>query len=191
MNHNYQSVKETLAEKVVGIDESYIGKALREYGLEEFPEAGLSDIGLSRLVKTATDIYHSEIDLTPRKPVKGNLPVPKIKKEKERSLEAQILKKETPKVARGILKTITYPTIGVTFLLPTMYKKVWSTGGDTEFFENLTTFGAVVETIGMYFILANTNPKLVPYAIATQLVTNIVSGGYEIVKSISGYLKKK
>jgi hypothetical protein len=82
MNHSYESVKETMMTRGIDIPESYIEKALREYGLEEFPEVGLSDVGLTRLVKTATDIYHSDVDLIPRKAKRGYLPAPKIKEEK-------------------------------------------------------------------------------------------------------------
>ena len=87
MNHDYQKVVETMQE--VGIDESYIGKTLRLYGLEEFPKSGLDDKGLSRLVKTATEIFQSEASLTTRKPKKGYLPAPKIKKEKPKNSSQQ------------------------------------------------------------------------------------------------------
>ncbi|VVB83274.1 Uncharacterised protein [uncultured archaeon] len=79
VNHSYQSFIERLTE--LGIPENYAKKAMEEYKLKEFPEVGLSDIGLNRLLDTSIDIYHSEIDLIPREPVEENLPVPKIKKE--------------------------------------------------------------------------------------------------------------
>jgi F0F1-type ATP synthase assembly protein I len=65
MNHDYQSVTETFAEQE--IDKDYIQKALNELGFDEFPKSGLEDSGLSKLVKTATEIYHSEAQLIPRK----------------------------------------------------------------------------------------------------------------------------
>ena len=84
MNHDYQTVAKTFAEQE--IDESYIKKALDELGFNEFPRSGLEDSGLIKLVETATDIYHSEAQLVKRKPKKGYLPTPKIKREKQKTL---------------------------------------------------------------------------------------------------------
>jgi hypothetical protein len=101
-NHNYKSVKETMQE--IGIDESYIGKTLKLYGLEEFPKSGLNDRGLSKLVKTATDIAHSEESLTTIKPKKGYLPAPKI----EEGIKLKKIMKNRNKIdISGILWEIT------------------------------------------------------------------------------------
>ena len=203
MNHDYQKVIETMHE--IGIDESYIGKTLRLYGLEEFPKSGLDDRGLGKLVKTAVEISNSEASLTTRKPKKGYLPAPKIKKEEQKvssSLESQIFKEDlqkikertkylAPKIIRGILKTITYPIINL-FLFPTMFRKARKQDGGLDIFDQAwSVLGLVLGNGGMYVTLLNTNPKLIPYIFGTQTATNLISGIYEWRNSIKERAEKE
>jgi hypothetical protein len=187
-NHNYESVKETMQE--IGIDESYIEKTLKLYGLEEFPKSGLNDKGLSKLVKTATDIAHSEASLTTIKPKKVYLPVQKIKKAKNSgNLESQIIKEDLKKVeeiGKRILKCAVYPILNL-FILPTLTRKA------SSFIEKeregkewlLLVFGeAIIGTSTLYMKSFKNNQKLLPYILGAQVITNIISGIYEYIRHV-------
>jgi len=204
MNHDYQKVKETFAE--IDIDESYIGKTLRLYGLEEFPKSGLDDIGLSKLVKTATEISYSESSLTTRKPKKGYLPAPKIEKEKpnSKSLEAQIIEEDTKKFkegikkgGRGLLKAIIYPTIGTNLLAPTMIRKLveWEDNNPMNHDSDTLAMLGFFEFLGVHIVgyceLVRNNPKLIPYIIGTEVITNLGSLYYEWRRSIKNKAEKR
>ena len=192
MNHDYQKVLETMQE--VGIDESYIGKTLKLYGLEEFPKSGLDDTGLSKLVKTATEIFHSEASLTTRKTKKGYLPAPKIKKEKAKnsgSLENSIMKEDLKKAGKTVLKIVTYP-IGIIFTAPTMVRKGFIKDDDPLEFPGASPF--VLSLVGNMILWASLyyrNPKLVPYVLATQITTNLASGIYEYVRHIKNKTEER
>jgi hypothetical protein len=194
MNHDYQTVAKTFAEQE--IDESYIEKALYELGFDKFPKSGLEDSGLIKLVETATDIYHSEAQLVKRKPKKGYLPTPKIKREKQKNsgdLEFQIIKEEfkkVGKVSKKILKGITYCTAGAMFANPTIARKIIENCGD-ETYIFVELIGTVIESgICLYWSLAETNPKLIPYVFGTQIATNIASGIYEYVRHVKTKAKR-
>jgi hypothetical protein len=92
MNHNYESVKETMITQGIDVPESYIERALKELSFERFPEVGLSDIGLNKLVKTATDIYHSDVDLIPRKKESYNPKITPVKVKSKSKKESKLIK---------------------------------------------------------------------------------------------------
>ena len=187
MNHNYQNVKETITTQGIDIPESYIKKALIEYGLEEFPEVGLSDIGLSKLVKTAIDIYHSEIDLTQRKSKKGYLPVPKIKESKQKNkfqdLETKVEENsgDNWNIVKDIFFGVAGATLGAFFVNSSMQRTI-----ESEYPRGLAVLGGASISFMVYGLLITHNPKLVPYILGTQLFTNAISGIYERRKSIKG-----
>jgi hypothetical protein len=191
-NHSYESVREILEGQ--RIPESYLEKALREHGHEEFPEAGLSDIGKDRLIQTAIDIYHSDVDLTPRKKESYNPKIALVKVGKKSthwaSLETSVMKEELKKVGRGIIKTITYPTLGIMCVLPTMIRKSCE-GDDPLEFPGATPFiGSVIGNAILWISLTNNNPKLIPYVIGTQVITNTISGIYEYVRHVKNKAKE-
>ena len=180
MNHNYQKVKETMITQGIDIPESYIKKALREYGLEEFPEVGLSDIGLSKLVKTAIDIYHSEIDLTQRKSKKGYLPVLKIKESKQKNnfqdLETKVEENsgDNWEIVKDISFGVAGATLGAFFVNSSMQRTI-----ESEYPRGLAVLGGASISFMVYGLLITHNPKLIPYVLGTQLFTNAISGVYE------------
>jgi hypothetical protein len=176
MNHNYESVKETMITQGIDVPESYIERAVEELGFEKFPEVGLSDIGLSKLVKTATDIYHSDVDLTPRKSTHWA------------SLETLVIKEDLKKVGRGIIKTITYPILNP-FIYPTIRRKAMDSWYDSPPF--LATGGFIAITLGGYMSLYRMNPKLILPIALTQVVTNLASKVYEHIKQVKNEAEEK
>jgi len=62
MNSTYEDVKEILI--AIDIPESYMQKALKEKGLNNFPETGLSNEGLSKLIERTIYFANSESELT-------------------------------------------------------------------------------------------------------------------------------
>jgi len=193
MNHDYQKVVETMQE--VGIDESYIGKTLRLYGLEEFPKSGLDDKGLSRLVKTATEIFQSEASLTTRKPKKGYLPAPKIKKEKPKnsSLETSVIKEDLKKVGKEI-RNIGH-VLRTPFLVPTTVRKVNDCDYDNEWYYVIFPVIGAIEGVGLLTsvieLYKTSNPKLATLLLATTVITNLASGIYEYYRHVKNKAKEK
>ena len=192
MNHNYQNVKETIITQGIDIPESYIKKALREYGLEEFPEVGLSDIGLNKLVKTVIDIYHSEIDLTQRKSKKGYLPVPKIKESKQKNkfqdLETKVEENsgDNWNIVKDIFFGVAGATLGAFFVNSSMQRTI-----ESEYPRGLAVLGGASISFMVYGLLITHNPKLVPYILGTQLFTNAFSLGYELARNIKKRTKER
>jgi hypothetical protein len=144
MNHSYESVKETMITQGIDVPESYIEKALREYGFDKFPEAGLEDSGLTKLVKRATDIAHAEAQLIPRKSKQGHLPVQKIKKEKESKLKEMIQSAKNnfifSKVAKSAVSSLVWA--GIAYGLGHLM------GGDLEA-EKMKTFQLIMPLAGV------------------------------------------
>ena len=192
MNHNYQSVKETIITQGIDIPESYIGKALREYGLEEFPEAGLSDIGLSKLVKTVTDIYYSEIDLTLRKQKKCKLSVSKIKESKQNNSSQDLETKvkgnsnDILEVGKKIFSGFTAAALGTFFVNSSMQRRI-----EREYPKGIAILGGASISFMVYGQLIQHNPKLIPYVLGTQLFTNTFSLGYELARKIKNKKESK
>lgn len=195
MNHKYEDIKEVLTEQE--IDESYIPKALREYGLEEFPKSGLEDEGKNKLIGRAIDIAHSEAQLVKRKSKKGYLPSPEKQVEKtEPSGNLEIIVEDLKKVrerGKKILNGITYATGGVTFALPTMIRKSIKSEWDDDKIVNILipAGGLCLDSLILYKTLAVTNPKLIPYIVAAQIGTNIASGIYEYFRHIKNKAKEE
>jgi hypothetical protein len=185
MNHDYQKIVETMQE--IGIDESYIGKTLRQYGYDEFPKSGLDDTGLSKLVKTATEMSYSEASLTTRKSKKGYLPAPKIKKEKSKTsdLETSVMKEELKKVG----KFMSY-LIGIPFLTPTIIRKTSENIEDCsgllagEFILSFCLHGVVLG-------LCINNPKKMMAYLITGVLPNVASGIYEYYRHVKNKAKEK
>ena len=202
MNHNYQKVVESLAE--VNINESYIQKALEEYGFNKFPESGLEDAGLIKLVKTATDIYHSEAQLIQRKTKQGHLPISKIKPKKESKLETSvgsIVKEDLKKAGEGIVewggkisKGIAYFTFGP-LILPTMERILNGNKEEKKDYVIAACFGTAIEFCGYLFLLAycnnKENYKVLVELLSTQTVTNLASGIYEYVRHVKKRAENK
>jgi|WetSurMetagenome_2_1015567.scaffolds.fasta_scaffold200152_1 hypothetical protein len=181
LNHNYKSVKETMMTRGIDIPESYIERAVKELGFERFTEVGLSEVGLTRLVETAIDIYHSEIDLTPRETESYNPIITPVKIEKEKPKQYDQVKEGILKrTGKEILKTITYPTLGCTCLIPTMIRKNWELTGP-EFF-GAAIIGSWISNIILWNSLIVHNQKLIPYVLGTQIATNLVSLFYEVAR---------
>jgi hypothetical protein len=187
-NHHYESVKETMITRGIDVPESYIERALRSYGFDKFPEGGLEDRGLDKLIKRATDIAHAEAQLIKRKPKREYLPIPKIKKESglENSV-ASIIKEDLKKVGKTSLKIgkfAIYPTFGINFALPTMMRKA----GEYTY----PAMAALVSVLGLleismsYTLLFNINKKIIPWVIGTQ----ITSGIYEYIRHVKRKQKK-
>jgi hypothetical protein len=63
MNNTYEDIKETLID--IGSSESSIGKVLREFGYETFPEGGIDDTGKDKLIRRALEIETTEAKLIP------------------------------------------------------------------------------------------------------------------------------
>jgi hypothetical protein len=194
MNHSYESVKSTMITQGIDIPESYIEKALKEYGFERFPEAGLEDNGLGKLVKRATDIAHSEAQLIPRKTKKDYLPVPKIKKEKESRLEnsvGSVMKEDLKKVGKFI-KNISC-MLGTVPYIPTIARKyqegdfkgslVVANNYDLIFISGCIEDLAFAITEGL--AIGNViNQKAGIGILVATLTTNLASGIYEYVRHV-------
>jgi hypothetical protein len=198
MNHNYQKVVETMQE--VGIDESYIRNALRLYGFEEFPKSGLDERGLSKLVKTATEMFYSEASLTTRKPKKGYLPAPKIKKERAKNFESleiliSIMKKDLKDVGIKTSKFVTYPLLTF-WAYPTLIRKLIESddgflGGPLGLGQFLGAIGAILMNTVTYIYLQSENTKLILPVFLTQVATNLTSGIYEYVRHVKNEAKER
>jgi hypothetical protein len=91
LNHNLESVRQILTEQ--RIPESCLEEALKKEGYQVFPETGLSNIGVDRLLQTVIDIYHSKMDLTPRK--EYSLDSKKDKTDLEAKAKMILLKRES------------------------------------------------------------------------------------------------
>jgi hypothetical protein len=63
MNSTYEDIKRTLVD--IGSSESYIGKALQEFGYDQFPEEGLDDEGQNRLIRRVLELATTESKLIP------------------------------------------------------------------------------------------------------------------------------
>jgi len=63
MSFTYEDIQKTLIEKEVYADETYIVRALKTFGFDEFPKAGLTDYGANQLIKKVTDIQEYESNL--------------------------------------------------------------------------------------------------------------------------------
>jgi len=127
--------------------------------------------------------------------VKPQIKAPKVTKEKRQysgSLETSIIKEDLEKfgqgalkAGRGILKTITYPTMGVSFALPTMIRKAlqvknWDNGVIAICAAGMFLF----DSFWGYLALAQTNPKAILPVALTQIGTNLASGIYEYVRHV-------
>ncbi|MDD5012321.1 MAG: hypothetical protein PHQ66_01590 [Candidatus Nanoarchaeia archaeon] len=217
--YTYEDIKRTLAS--IECPESYMSKGLNELGYESFPESGLNDKGQSKLLRTVLDIYNSEMNLSLRnyktkiikKDGKTIIKKEKIKRpeKKPKSLEMLVFKEDlqkigdriktiaeyTPEVVRGVLKMITYPTIGVNLLFPTMFRKAINfDNGDTPFYGEYVTrgwtiSGTIIGSAGVYTTLALTKPEYILPVALTQIGANIASGLYEWGRSIRERAKEK
>jgi hypothetical protein len=183
MNHSYESVKETMITRGIDVPESYIEKALREYGFDKFPESGLEDSGLDKLVKRATDIAHAEAQLIPRKAKRGYLPVPKIKKAKAKTsgnldFLKEIAKEDLEKICRlGAVYTTATIAIPTGFRISDVNNLNAPNGNATAWI--LGTFTALLGRLSLYVTLSKNNPKLGFTAGAIDIATNLVSLFYE------------
>ncbi|MFA5071607.1 MAG: hypothetical protein WC511_04580 [Candidatus Pacearchaeota archaeon] len=186
MNHNYEDIKEILT--AMDIPKSYMKKALNEFGFKKFPKSGLEDDGKNKLIERAIEIAHFEAQLVKRKPKKGYLPLPKSEIETKPSESLEIIVddwKEVVEVSKLFLKGVAYATAGVTFAIPTMIRKALESEWDDKLEETLIPAGGLfLDSFILYKTLAATNPKLIPYVIATQIGTNIASGIYEYVRHV-------
>ena len=176
MNFNYEMIQEALTERGINIKESYIERAVKELGFEKFPEVGLSDIGLTKLVKTATDIYHSDVDLIPRK------------KEKNYSKSPIV-----GEIVKGLGK-IVIDSVGLTFQIPRAIS-VYCDGDEAE--GTWIGISCLAHFLGGEFAIFAAyrelfkNPKLGWIVLGTQIFTNVASGIYEHVRNVKNKSKEK
>lgn len=98
------------------------------------------------------------------------------------------------KVGRGILEGITYPIRG-TFAFPTIIRKADSQ--DDKYFEafpmiTICSFASIsISNLLIYMKLSETNPKLILPTALTQIVTNLLSGGYEYYRHVKKKTKEE
>jgi len=187
MYQDYESIKETLAERVVDVKENYIKKALEELGYNQFPESGLNEEGKNRLIERTIDIQEREASLIPKK-------IEKPKKNSE-NLESQVMKEELNNakeilgfIGGGITKLFislgTNLAFRVPFALPTYirrHNKWWTKHEPSEGLgESIFQGGGLglLYNIFLYAALSD-NKKIVLPLILTQLTSNTISGIYE------------
>jgi hypothetical protein len=175
MNYDYEMVKKALTERGIDVHESYIERALREYGFEEFPASGLEYAGLSKLVKTAVNIYHSEANLITRNPkCKDNLPVPKIKEKVGYWTQKR----------RDIMDSIT--TLGCGFLVPyniRTFKEDQAMGDVPSVICFLgPVLGIVLLANNLTFCIEHKQYQAI--LLATTVGTNLASGIYEYIRHV-------
>lgn len=109
-------------------------------------------------------------------------------KKNPKSLESQIIGEDLKEIGKGII----YPTLGINFAFPTMFRIAyksdyyhWHVGiGPDSLRRGWTIAGAIIESAAGYAILSQTDPKLILPIALTQLGTNIASGVYEYIKHV-------
>ena len=122
---------------------------------------------------------------------------PKLKKLKTKSLESSVMGEDLGKVGRGLGKVfrfITYPTIGVNFILPIMIRKAYEydlKSMDREIPMAFSVIGALAESSIVYLNLVKFAPEAIPYVAGAQLATNLGSGIYEYIRSVKKRVKEK
>ncbi|VVB83275.1 Uncharacterised protein [uncultured archaeon] len=105
----------------------------------------------------------------------------------------QILREELEnsvfkKVGRGIGKVskgIWDYTLGINFvIIPTLYEAIYDKEGNIKYKGLFKIVGSGISFVGVgtftYSYLLKTNPKLIPYILIPQIVTNVASGIYEV-----------
>jgi hypothetical protein len=162
----------------VGVDKSYLERALKERGFSEFPMSGLDEGYLKPLMNEVFEMYAKESKLIPIK-------------QRRKSLERKTgeNKNEIKKRALQLREVVLGIGLGVTGLFlafPTM-KRILKDDGIGLW---LPLLGGVLANRNVYNYLSQTNPKLIPYVIGTQIVTNIASGIYEQRRSVKNKAKE-
>jgi hypothetical protein len=200
----------------IGYKEASIEKALREFGYQQFPEAGLNDTGISRLIKKINEIEEREA---------GLMPINRGDSEGVTSLEEKSnkykLKSENKPVVRRVKKQETKnPTLirkisqGIygfsrgfiehNFMFPTAMRKDWSGDwtkrGKKEGIRETAYFLSfwqppVPQLIPWvdyltYSLLYRHNSEIGNIVLGAQIATNMISLGYEITRGIIRKNKK-
>jgi hypothetical protein len=91
MRFNYPDIRKTLEESETDSSEASIEKALRSFGYERFPEAGLDDSGKNKLIAKIIEIEKNEARLMPKK-----------EERKQRVGIDYLLKSEKREIPKGI-----------------------------------------------------------------------------------------
>lgn len=171
--HKESEIKAGLEDSLVRCPGSYLEKSLRRYGHCEFPESGLESENARRIICSAIDLCESDARPVTKKP----LPIQLIRTNyiinNSQSLEA----KTNPKIrgGRALDMGIVSP-----FIFPTMISK--ANNFDSVTLTAGVSIGILYNLVG-YIGISQINPKLIPYAIGTQLITNAISLGYEVVRN--------
>jgi hypothetical protein len=174
MNFNYKDITEMLETKEIDIHhESYIERALKDYGFEKFPESGLEDRAAITLVNRVIDLEHADALLI------------RIKPETSGKFGAQTVKEKLGKVEK-IVKDAVMGMIRagaeIPVIFPSAYRRLIEKDTSissmiTQYF--LGIFLGTLTTSYTYSQLSQNNSEIIPYILGTQIATNLISGIYE------------
>ena len=171
--------------------ESYLERALSEFGYEDFPESGLSDKGFRIFMKRVSEIDEAESDLKPvktkdlsSKVLETRVKIKKDKREKSNGY-LSIVGKDLGKVGKGIVGTA-YIFLSP-FVIPTANARY---ADKAPFPDNLASPVAFVLNAfspGYYgFEFAEGNPTRGFIVLGAHLGLNLASGIYEYVRHLKG-----
>ena len=160
---------------IVGVDESYLEKALKRKGFSEFPKSGLNEGYLEPLMNEVFGMYAKESRLTPVKQKRKSL-------ERKTEENREDIKKRALKLGE-----IGLGITGLFLTFPTMRRTMKDDGIKLW----VPLLGGIVENYQLYRCLSQTNPKLVPYVLATQIATNLISGFYEVARHVKNKAKER
>ena len=164
MSFTYEDIQKTLIEKEVYADESYIVRALKTFGFDEFPKAGLTDYGANQLIKKVTDIQEGEANLILKRERKT---LRKKKGIEEISIEEEPKQKKSEIVYDGI-----HP-IGIEekkYDIPIKRKKLpLAIRIPKAGLEGIITLSGVLGDIGVYGGLSATIPSMIIGGVLNKL----------------------
>jgi hypothetical protein len=183
-DRNYlKEVKETIEE--AGYSSKNLKRALNQLHFSEFPEGGITDNGLQKILNIVKEIDNKESNLEGIVEVSSK--PKKIKKNKKSNTYLSVVGKDLGKVGKGIGESILFVT-GWPLILPSM----------SRIYNNKATYSGVNAmglTSGQVYAAAGaawgyaygfmSNPKLASILLGIQLGTNALSGLYEWYRKIN------